>query len=421
MIVEITRLMTPGGADPVAPVADGVLPDGLAQTPSAFGIDTAPGDFAASLDRSTGQVPDSPGQETEREAGLVPPVPAPPPPPPPPETQALVHPDVSSFTGLPSVAAKPAVAPGDDGLQAADDAAPLPHDVPVLPSAVIPAADDLAFAAQDRPAAGNESLRDTAAPHIATLLAAHEHRMRGALGSQLSAPAGQPQAGDVDTSASSLAPVVHTSAAVASAPIVSLPLGSVTSSLAARQMATEPATQGVASIDNGATPALRAPFAPVTFGNAYAGELSATPVSGGYLSANVAAGDDTAVARALSERVHTMTQKGVHEARLRLTPAELGDIAIVVRKSPMQLSVSLQVARPEALSLVQGTAALLRDMLSQRHAGEVHVSVAGLPSYSGDGASGNARERQSRDDLSRDAGPGLALGEAARERKAFLL
>ncbi|RSD21630.1 flagellar hook-length control protein FliK [Pandoraea apista] len=126
-------------------------------------------------------------------------------------------------------------------------------------------------------------------------------------------------------------------------------------------------------------------FPPATFGNAVTGELSAAATSGGYLSANVAAGDATTVARTLSERVHAMTEKGVHEARLRLTPAELGDIAIVVRKSPMQLSVSLQVARPEALSLVQGTAALLRDMLSQRHAGEVQVSVAGMPSDGGDG------------------------------------
>ncbi|QHE91277.1 hypothetical protein PI93_022815 [Pandoraea fibrosis] len=414
MIVEITRLMTPGSADSLAPVADGALPDGFAQTLADAGIDTALGDFAASLDRSTGQVPDFSGQDTEREAGLVAPAQAP-------ETQALAHPDVATFTGLPAIAVKPAVAPGDDGLLAADDAASLPHDVPVLPGVVMPVADDLAFATQDRPAAGDESLRDTVAPHIATLLAAHEHRMRGALGSQVSAPDGQPQAGDVDTSVSSPAAAVRASAAVASASLVLPPLGPVTPSLATRQMATEPASQGVASIDNGATPALRTPFAPVTFGNAYAGEPSAPTVSSGSVSANVAAGDDTAVARALSERVHTMTQKGVHEARLRLTPAELGDIAIVVRKSPMQLSVSLQVARPEALSLVQGTAALLRDMLSQRHPGEVQVSVAGMPSYSGDGASGNARERQSRDDSSGEADPGLALGDAARERKAFRL
>jgi flagellar hook-length control protein FliK len=183
-------------------------------------------------------------------------------------------------------------------------------------------------------------------------------------------------------------------------------------------------TPGVASIDSGATQALRAAFATSAFGNTFVGESSAAAVaavSGGQLSGQVATGDGATMARTLAERVHAMSENGVHEARLRLAPAELGDIGIVVRKSPMQLSVSLQVARPEALSLVQGTAALLRDMLSQRHAGEVHVSVGSLPSPGGHGTSGNARERHSRDETSGDAGPGLALGEAARKREVFRL
>ena len=200
-------------------------------------------------------------------------------------------------------------------------------------------------------------------------------------------------------------------------------------------MVAELATPAGAAHEGGAAQSLRAIPTPASFGHLLAGDALATAslsglashaaVPGGQPSGQLGgygvAGDAVSVSRALSEHVQSMTVNGTHEARMRLMPAELGEIGVVVRKSPMQLSVSLQVARPEVLSLVQGTAALLRDMLSQRHAGDVVVSVAGLAQYGGDGASGHARERHSRDDPSADATPGRALGVADRNGEAFQL
>lgn len=419
MIVDFTRLMKPGNADAFAPVAEGMPTDTLAQTllsvgvpgtPVARGMEAAPGDFAATLDRSTAQALDLLWKESDAEAlqGALEHTPG---------TETLARPDVASPAGMPVIAIVPGAPVMPDGADSlvTGDTVSMPRDIPVTRAADTPVADNSARVAPGTPASANESLRDAVTLHIATLLAAHEHRMRGALGRHTAAGPNPSNEGTTGALASA------GGVAVVRAAAVSLPLGPAGPSMAVLTTATDPATLAAAPIDSGSAQALRGAFPPATFGNAVTGELSAAATSGGYLSANVAAGDATTVARTLSERVHAMTEKGVHEARLRLTPAELGDIAIVVRKSPMQLSVSLQVARPEALSLVQGTAALLRDMLSQRHAGEVQVSVAGMPSDGGDGGAGHARERHSGDEQSGDEGPGLALGEAARERKAFRL
>lgn len=411
MIVEPVRLTTLPGADAAAPMANDVLPIGLTQDVASLGAETTSGDFAATLGRSTAQGLERLRQEDGDDAVS-------------PATEAAVlvdtsqPPDAAPVAGLPWVPVTSAVAQHVGEPPMAGDDVSATRDVSIAPTTVAPPAGDSTLVALAPMLRANESLREPVSPHIATLLAAHEHRMRGALGSHV---ADGTREGTVDALAPSLAPAVSTAAPMAVIPAVASPLRSASPSLAALPMAADPATPVMAPIDSGATQALRAALAPATFGNAIVSEPATAAVSGGDLSASLTAGEGAAIARSLSGRVHTMTEKGVHEARLRLTPVELGDIGIVVRKSPMQLSVSLQVARPEALSLVQGTAALLRDMLSQRHAGEVHVSVASMPSFSGDGASGNARERHSRDARSDDAGPGLALGEAAREREAFRL
>lgn len=419
MIVEYSRLMTPANTDMSAPVADGALPIGLAQGMPSPSAHDALIDFAATLGRSTAQGLELPAQEGDADA-------APETPGQTPKADAPERVDVAPVVGTPVVANMPEITPDLGELSVANDAA---REVPVRPGVVVPAVGDLALAAQDTPSRGLESRRDPVLPHIATLLAAHEHRMRGALESHAPAEPGEPaepRDGAASAMTSSSASAVRAAFPVAAPPGVSLPLGlaslpPASLTVAALPPAADPATPGAASVDNAAAQALRATFAAGTFGNTFAGEPSTVAMPGGFPSTNGMAGDGTSVARALSERVQTMTQNGVHEARLRLTPDELGDIAIVVRKSPMQLSVSLQVARPEALSLVQSTAALLRDMLSQRHAGDVNVSVGSMPSSGGDGASGNGRERHSRDERSADAGPGLALGEAARQREAFRL
>ncbi|AJC21365.1 hypothetical protein RO07_14300 [Pandoraea pulmonicola] len=257
---------------------------------------------------------------------------------------------------------------------------------------------------------------------IETFLAAHHHRMRGALGTPVSVFMGHVRS-DGDT-----APRVHF---VQTTEFAALP------TLAAEKTATETAmpfrlsgvnhhgaslaalpamTEGVAGVppiaDGALIPALRATHAEVAA--ARDGVSAATP--GEKTGAHTLAADSAALARTLSERVTSMAHNGVHEARLRLTPAELGDIGIVVRKSAMLLSVTLQVARPEVLGLVQGTAALLRDMLSQRHTGEVQVSTGAMTAFDGDGASGDTSKRRSRDAPENDAMPGLALGASERGR-----
>lgn len=426
MIVEYSRLMTPAHTDLSAPVADGALPIGLAQGVPSPAEEDVLSDFAATLGRSTAQGLELPAYEADAA----------------PETpeQALKagapeHVDVAPVADAPVVADMPEITPDLGELSMANDAA---RDVPITPGVMAAAAGDSVRAAQDTPSRGIESLRDPVLPHIATLLAAHEHRMRGTLESHAPAKPGElaepgeraePRDGAASSMTSSPAAAVRAVFPVATPPGVSLPLGLVSPlpasltvlPLAALPLVADPATPRAASVDNAAAQALRTTFAAGTFGNTFVGEPSAVAMPGGFPSTNGMAGDGTPVARTLSERVQAMTQNGVHEARLRLTPDELGDIAIVVRKSAMQLSVSLQVARPEALSLVQSTAALLRDMLSQRHAGDVNVSVGSMPSSGGDGASGNGRERHSRDERSGDVGPGLALGEAARQREAFRL
>ncbi|VVE53125.1 flagellar hook-length control protein [Pandoraea communis] len=415
MIVEYSRLMTPAHTDLSAPVADGALPIGLAQGVPSPAEEDVLSDFAATLGRSTAQGLELPAYE----ADAVPETPE----------QALKagapeRVDVAPVAGAPVVADMPEITPDLGELSMADDAA---RDVPITPGVMAAAAGDSVRAAQDIPSRGIESLRDPVLPHIAMLLAAHEHRMRGTLESHAQAEPGElaePRDGAASAMTSSPAAAVRAAFPVATPPGVSLPLGLASplpASLTVLPLAADPATPGAASVDNAAAQALRTTFAAGTFGNTFVGEPSTVAMPGGFPSTNGVAGDGTPVARTLSERVQTMTQNGVHEARLRLTPDELGDIAIVVRKSAMQLSVSLQVARPEALSLVQSTAALLRDMLSQRHAGDVNVSVGSMPSSGGDGASGNGRERHSRDERSGDVGPGLALGEAARQREAFRL
>lgn len=421
MIVEYARLMTPAYTDLSAPVADGALPIGLAQGVPSPAEEDVLSDFAATLGRSTAQGLELPAYEADAA----------------PETpeQALKagapeHVDVAPVAGVPVVADMPEITPDLGELSMANDAA---RDVPITPGVMAATAEDSVRAAQDIPSRGIESLRDPVLPHIATLLAAHEHRMRGTLESHAPAEPGEPaEPRDRAASAMTSSPAAAVRAAfpVATLPGVTLPLGLASPlpasltvlPLAALPLAADPATPRAASVDNAPAQAPRTTFAAGTFGNTFVGEPSTVVMPGGFPSTHGMTGDGTSVARTLSERVQTMTQNGVHEARLRLTPDELGDIAIVVRKSAMQLSVSLQVARPEALSLVQSTAALLRDMLSQRHAGDVNVSVGSMPSSGGDGASGNGRgERHSRDERSGDAGPGLALGEAARQREAFRL
>ncbi len=425
MIVEPTRLMSPADADlsTPAPAPDGALPLGLAPVAPSPGAETPLGDFAATIGRLVAQGVELTGHDGDADAAQV-------------ASEAASQADdavgdacadapqglgAGSAVGVPVVPVTSLIAPialNVDGPSMAGDA------VPVAPAVIVPdAGDSTRLVSNPIPGHGNEALRDAAAPHIATLLAAHAHRMRGALGSQALAERGQAAASALATSSDA---TVRAAVPMATTPVASPRLGASSPSLAQPLMAADKAapTPGVASIDSGTTQALRAAFAPAVFGNAFVGESTAATVaalSGGQPIAQVVVGDGATVARTLAGHVHAMSENGVHEARLRLAPAELGDIGIVVRKSPMQLSVSLQVARPEALSLVQGTAALLRDMLSQRHAGEVHVSVGSLPSFGGHGTSDNARERHSRDEMSGDAAPGLALGEASREREAFRL
>ncbi|MDR3397791.1 MAG: flagellar hook-length control protein FliK [Pandoraea sp.] len=415
MIVEPVRLVTaitPASANPSAPVADGMLPVGLAEGLPSLDEGAAANDFAAVFGRLAAQGLESLPHEGDADAAAVAPEGA---------TQAEAPEGLLAdlAVGKPAVPVMPLTTPDVDEpalvSDAASDAASVTPTPPAAPKIVVPVADDLTLAAQDMSSPDSESLRDPVSPHIATLLAAHEHRMRGALSGQTPMARGE-GAASASAALPGLAASASASASVSAAAAVSLPLGAPNPSLATLPLLRDAATPNVANVESSPTPSLRAAFSPATFGNAFVGEPAVAAMSGGQLAGNVTAGEGATVARTLAERVHAMTEKGVHEARLRLTPAELGDIGIVVRKSPMQLSVSLQVARPEALALVQGTAALLRDMLSQRHAGEVHVSVASMPSFNGHGTSGNPRERHSRDEPSGDAGPGLALGEAARER-----
>jgi flagellar hook-length control protein FliK len=261
---------------------------------------------------------------------------------------------------------------------------------------------------------------------VETFLAAHHHRMRGALGTPASALMGHARSdGDI-------APRVHFTQMTAFAELPALAAEKAATetpmpfrlsgvnhhgaSLAALPAIAESIAGVPPTADSMSIPALRATLAEVQPASAVVrdGVSAATP--GEKNGAHTLAADSAALARTLSERVTSMAHNGVHEARLRLTPAELGDIGIVVRKSAMLLSVTLQVARPEVLGLVQGTAGLLRDMLSQRHTGEVQVNTGAMTALDGDGASGDTSKRRSRDTPENDEMPGLALGASERGR-----
>lgn len=438
MIVEPGRLMTRPCADRSASVADGPLPVGPAQIVSdaeAGMASLASLDFAESLGRSAAQGLDRRAHAGEAEA--IPAATAP--------QDASTAEDALAATMVveASIVPAPPLAASDsanasetrdsagfdgDGGNDGNDG----NDGDEARAAPTDAARNLAdlMDAMNTHGRADRSTADAAASQIATLLAAHEHRMRGALGS-----VAQPQRADAAVGGATLTFAPDAVARVAipgGATPAGLPSAVPSGApLSMSSIAVEPATLAGTATDGGATHALRAIHLPASFGNMFAGDALAAvgpsglasnaAVPGGQLGGYGVAGDAVGVSRALSEHVQSMTANGTHEARMRLMPAELGEIGVVVRKSPMQLSVNLQVARPEVLSLVQGTAALLRDMLSQRHAGEVVVSVAGLPQYGGDGASGHARERHSRDDPSAEATPGRALGVADRDGETFQL
>ncbi|WP_449413529.1 flagellar hook-length control protein FliK [Pandoraea soli] len=422
MIVEPARLTTFIRADPLSTVAHGALPADSAQAESVPQDGMASHDFAASLVRLSGQGLDLGAAADEPNTGLAASAGAS-------DTslgqgmEVRVGTAVASAMPLAVPAPQNAVdtngtpEPEPDDAGMAREVAVLAPSMPVNPvmpvmsvttSAVTLDASEPAYMPLDTYASRGESPDDAAASHLATMLAAREHRMQGAVGSAQLTERGR---GAVDTSTSMSATA---SAARVGAPMSPPPVGSLPANM---------------TNDDGVAHALRATFSSTLSGSAVATELTAATgmsgltslatVSGGTLGGAHAASDGAAVSRTLSERVQSMMENGVQEARMRLMPAELGEIGIVVRKSPMQLSVSLHVARPEVLSLVQGTVGLLRDMLSQRHAGDVHVSIASLPQHGGDGASGNARDRHARDDRAGNASPGLALGAADRNDEVF--
>lgn len=424
MIVDPVRLTTFTRADPLSKVAHGALPADSAQAVSAPQDSMASHDFSASLVRLSTQGLDPDAAAGESDTGW---------------TVSSGASDTALGQGM-DVRVGAAVASamplaGPDPQNAVDtngtpdtepDDAGMAREVtvlaptmpvnPVMPvmsvttAAVTFDAGEPAYMPLDTYASRGESLDDAAASHLATMLAAREHRMQGAVGSAQPTERGN---GAIDTSTSMSATA---SAARVGAPMSPPPVGSLPAAM---------------TNDDGLAHAPRVAFSPTLSGSAVATEAitatgisgltSLATVSGGTLGGALAASDGAGVSRTLFERVQSMMENGVQEARMRLMPAELGEIGIVVRKSPMQLSVSLQVARPEVLSLVQGTVGLLRDMLSQRHAGDVHVSIASLPQHGGDGASGNARDRHARDDRAGDASPGLALGAAGRNDEAFRL
>lgn len=425
MIVDAARPMTLTGADPLANVADGALPADLAQAVPHPREGRALHDFAASLvrssaegrdpvDRSVGQ-PDAvwvaSGDASDASFGSG--------------TEILVAKSVAPVMPLAESDPSSAVEKPGTAESARDDAgtarnvAFISPIVSVMPAATTAVTTDVGESAPTllhTDAPGDAPHDDTATSPIATMLAARAHRMQGALDS---VPLTERGSGATDASPFMAAAPTATATA--------------TASRVASPMTLPPAALLPADVtnDGGAAQRLRATLATPPLANALVTDstvasgtrglaiLAAMP--GGQLAGHLSVGDGAAASRTLSERVQSMTENGVQEARMRLMPAELGEIGIVVRKSPMQLSVSLHVARPEVLSLVQGTVALLRDMLSQRHAGEVHVSLASLPQHGGDGASGNARERHARDDRSGDTRPGLALGAADRGDEAFRL
>lgn len=424
MIVEPVRLTTFTHADPLSKVAHGVPPADSAQAVSAPQDAMASHDFAASLVRLSTQGLDLDAAAGESETGWAVSVDAP-------DTAwrhgMEVRVGAAAASAMPLAGpdpqnavdtnGKPDPEPDDAGIvrEVAVLAPTMPVN-PVMPvmsvttAAVTLDAGEPALMPLDTYSSHGESPDDAAASHLATMLAAREHRMQGAVGSAQPTERGN---GAVDTSTSRSATA---SAVRVVAPMSPPPVGSL------------PATM---TNDDGVAHAPRVAFSPTLSGSAVATELSAATgtsgltslatVSGGTLGGALAASNGAAVSRTLSERVQSMMENGVQEARMRLMPAELGEIGIVVRKSPMQLSVSLHVARPEVMSLVQGTVGLLRDMLSQRHAGDVHVSIASLPQHGGDGASGNARDRHARDHRAGDASPGIALGAAGRNDEAFRL
>ncbi|WP_174978229.1 flagellar hook-length control protein FliK [Pandoraea eparura] len=415
--------MTLTGADPLANVADGALPADLAQAVPHPREGRALHDFAASLVRSSAEgrepvdgsvgQPDAvwgaSGEASDASFGSGTEIPVTTPVTP---AMPLTESDLSNAVETPGT-----VESARDDAGRARNVAFISPILPVMPAATTAVTPDVGEPAPMLPhadARGDASHDDTPTSHIATMLAARAHRMQGALGS---VPLTERGSGAAD----------------ASSFMAAAPTATASASRVASPMTLPPAVLLPADVtnDGGAAQRLRATRVTTPFASALATESTAasgTPglailaaMPSGQLAGHLSVGDGAAASRTLSERVQSMTENGVQEARMRLMPAELGEIGIVVRKSPMQLSVSLHVARPEVLSLVQGTVGLLRDMLSQRHAGEVHVSLASLPQHGGDGASGNARERHARDDRSGDTRPGLALGAADRGDEAFRL
>ncbi|WP_353190672.1 flagellar hook-length control protein FliK [Pandoraea pnomenusa] len=262
---------------------------------------------------------------------------------------------------------------------------------------------------------------DFTSPSIETLLVAHRHRMRGALETRAVAPTvTATNDGDMSSDAHLVQATERPTSTRAASVQTLLPGtgrhgGSLASLLAmpAPVFDTERGTPQPPVVDDPSNPIVRGAFPGQLSASAIVRDALGAATQGERIGAHVIAGDGAAVARTLAERVSSMTSEGVHEARLRLMPDELGDIDIVVRKSAMQLRVTLQVARPEVLGLVQGTAALLRDMLSQRHAGEVHVSTGAMTGFDGDGAPGDTSKRRHSELPQDDANPGLALGASA--------
>ncbi|MBN4667382.1 flagellar hook-length control protein FliK [Pandoraea nosoerga] len=326
--------------------------------------------------------------------------------------------------------------PGDDALVERSDSALPVHDAGVAPAAPgghVSLPDDVL--AHDSRVSGDAG----AFAPIETLLAAHLHRMRGASGTPVSGFLAHARSdGDMASRMEGLHVSQPAQDAMLQTPTAKAEAGHTTplpfplllpgtgrhgasflalSEGAALRDAGEPSAHTAQTADSASIALARVALAEGGSTGTGARDGIAAVTSEERVGAHVLAGDRPALARALAERVASMTHDGVHEARLRLTPAELGDIGIVVRKSAMQLSVTLQVSRPEVLALVQGTAALLRDMLSQRHTGEVQVSASAMAAFDGGGASGDAPKQRARETPEDDAGPGLALGASGQGQR----
>ena len=107
--------------------------------------------------------------------------------------------------------------------------------------------------------------------------------------------------------------------------------------------------------------------------------------------------------QALGEHLQVQIANGSQNAVIRLDPASMGSIDIVIRHEAGAVQVHLTASNSEVVSQLQGIGDALRQDLSQRHQGAISVQVS-------DGSrDANGRQRQGGGE---QPAPGRALSEA---------